>query len=751
MSDKTNSGSLESSTGGSTKQNADDGAFQLHNSDHPGMALVVSPLTGPNYLTWSVAIKTSLEAKDKMGFIDGTLLAPTDAAEYRRWKRVDSMVKAWIGNSISKEIADTLVCCISAKKLWDELEKRYGRRCGPLLYKIQRELSSLQQGTDPVATYYGKLHRGWDELDRLVPLPVCSCQNCKCDITEKLKTNKDSTRLLQFLMGLNQEYNIIRGQILNMSPLPNDDVAFNMVANVESERIVSMSYTNTGTDASALLAKNYVPRSDDRKKESGRKNDKQCNYCNGNGHTRDTCFKLHGVPDWYKELKDSKKGGSSKKVSANLVGANSSSSSEMEQEKDTINKQSELANMVSMLIKQEMGKFLKTKEPEEHVNYANVLNFVGNSSNSFSNNFLSIVHDSWILDTGASSHMCSDLSLMQHMKTQNPPIKVHLPDSATKTVKTKGQVTLHPKLTLHDVLYIPSFKFNLLSVCKLVKETNLHLTFHKNYCIVQDLRSKEIVAVAGVRKNLYILESKSFDPIVIKEAIFHYDASISIACTVSNTVNENITSLWHQRLGHSPLSVINQIDEVHKNNIKEIPVCDTCHFAKQHRLPFPISHNRTKNSLELLHIDVWGPYAVPSTTSAHYVLTIVDDHSRVTWTYLFKFKTEKISAWAEFIGYFGNIALKLGDLRHICDDEKILKSRIEVAITKGIECQDEEVKLSKLRENEEEDGNGSRGPVKPSEQPSLENKIWYSLLATISKTCPPSTQRWRQVEYYDQI
>ncbi|KAF7845621.1 uncharacterized protein G2W53_002526 [Senna tora] len=234
MGDKSNSGSVGSTTGGSTKQNADDGAFQLHNSDHPGMAIVVSPLAGPNYLTWSVAIKTSLEAKDKMGFIDGTLLAPTDPVEYRRWKKVDSMVKAWIGNSITKEIADTL-----------------------------RELSSIQQGTDPVATYYGKLHRGWDELDRLVPLPVCSCQNCTYDVTEKLKTMKESTRLLQF----NQEYNIIRGQILNMSPLPTEVVALNMVANVESERVVSMSYTNTGTDASAFLAKSYVPRNDYRERK----------------------------------------------------------------------------------------------------------------------------------------------------------------------------------------------------------------------------------------------------------------------------------------------------------------------------------------------------------------------------------------------------------------------------------------------------------------------------------------------------
>lgn len=29
-----------------------------------------------------------------------------------------------------------------------------------------------------------------------------------------------------------------------------------------------------------------------------------CDHCGGPGHDTTTCFKLHGVPDWYKELKD---------------------------------------------------------------------------------------------------------------------------------------------------------------------------------------------------------------------------------------------------------------------------------------------------------------------------------------------------------------------------------------------------------------------------------------------------------------
>lgn len=135
------------------------------------MQLVSSHLTRSNYLTWSVAIRTSLEAKDKAGFIDGSLAAPTTADEFRKWKRVDSMIKSWIMDSISKDIADTLIYCASAKKLWDEVEERYGISTGPQLYQIQREISTIQQGADSVTTYYSKLHRAWDELDRLVPVP----------------------------------------------------------------------------------------------------------------------------------------------------------------------------------------------------------------------------------------------------------------------------------------------------------------------------------------------------------------------------------------------------------------------------------------------------------------------------------------------------------------------------------------------------------------------------------------------------
>nr|XP_028950503.1 LOW QUALITY PROTEIN: peroxisomal membrane protein 11A-like [Malus domestica] len=59
---------------------------------------------------------------------------------------------------------------------------------------------------------------------------------------------------------------------------------------------------------------------------------------------------------------------------------------------------------------------------------------------------------------------------------------------------------------------------------------------------------------------------------------------------------------------------------------------------------------------------------------------------------------QKISAWAEFIGYAGSISLKFRDLNRISEDEKCVKSSIEIAITRGNGCEEEKERLSKLRE-----------------------------------------------------
>ena len=48
--------------------------YFLSNSDNPGVSLVIQHLTEENYSTWSRAVLIGLDAKSKIGFIDGSLL-----------------------------------------------------------------------------------------------------------------------------------------------------------------------------------------------------------------------------------------------------------------------------------------------------------------------------------------------------------------------------------------------------------------------------------------------------------------------------------------------------------------------------------------------------------------------------------------------------------------------------------------------------------------------------------------------------
>ena len=93
--------------------------FFLHASDSPGMNLVNWPFNGKGYGGWKRSILIALSAKNKIGFIDCTQkeLAPT-SADFKLWTRCNDMVLSWLLNSLSKEIADSVIYSITAKELW---------------------------------------------------------------------------------------------------------------------------------------------------------------------------------------------------------------------------------------------------------------------------------------------------------------------------------------------------------------------------------------------------------------------------------------------------------------------------------------------------------------------------------------------------------------------------------------------------------------------------------------------------------
>lgn len=147
------------------------------------------------------------------------------------------MVIAWLLNSVNKEISESVIYCLTASKLWNELQERYGQLDGAKLFQLQRDLNNLTQGTNDVASYFDKLKKLWDQMKVLNTFMACGC-DCKCGAkTHNNKMNEDM-KLMQFLIGLNEMYSGCRGDILMMKPLPSINQAYSIILHEEFQREV---------------------------------------------------------------------------------------------------------------------------------------------------------------------------------------------------------------------------------------------------------------------------------------------------------------------------------------------------------------------------------------------------------------------------------------------------------------------------------------------------------------------------------
>uniref|UniRef100_A0A803LR03 Uncharacterized protein n=1 Tax=Chenopodium quinoa TaxID=63459 RepID=A0A803LR03_CHEQI len=118
--------------------------------------------------------------------------------------------------------------------------------------------------------------------------------------------------------------------------------------------------------------------------------------------------------------------------------------------------------------------------------------------------------------------------------------------------------------------------------------------------------------------------------------------------TVRNVNKLSEPTLWHQRLGHAPMTKIRKIEDLKGIDKRCEDVCLTCPVAKFTKLPYILRNSRAKQAFELIHIDIRGAYKVPTRFNQRYFLTIVDDFSRVTWIKLLKEKSQAFSAIEEF-------------------------------------------------------------------------------------------------------
>ncbi|XP_039134878.1 uncharacterized protein LOC120272178 [Dioscorea cayenensis subsp. rotundata] len=129
---------------------------------------------------------------------------------------------------------------------------------------------------------------------------------------------------MQFLMGLNESYTNVRGNMLIMKPLPTVRQAYSLLIQEEKQREIR-SRSHFTLDGVSFNAGNTYNRNVTQIANRGKSEFRKlfCEYCKKAGHRKEKCFKLHGFPNNYKGKRD-------KKFVASVQGNNSAQTSNYE-------------------------------------------------------------------------------------------------------------------------------------------------------------------------------------------------------------------------------------------------------------------------------------------------------------------------------------------------------------------------------------------------------------------------------------
>ncbi|XP_057523858.1 uncharacterized protein LOC130803672 [Amaranthus tricolor] len=213
---------------------------------------VSEKLTYHNYTKWCKLMHIALDSRGRLKHIIAAPPAPADPNYNTAWD------------------------------LWKGIETLLGSGRDELqIFDLSTRANAIKQNNDTIEVYFSKLNTIWKEIDRRQPNPMKSDE----DITIFNKFIQ-TQRLYQFLAGLDESLDKERRDLINQVPLPTLDMAYAAVRREISRRGIMVHTSSLGHNPSEIgcdLIAHHRSR-----------------------HTKDTCFKLVGYPDWWEDLQKKK-------------------------------------------------------------------------------------------------------------------------------------------------------------------------------------------------------------------------------------------------------------------------------------------------------------------------------------------------------------------------------------------------------------------------------------------------------------
>ena len=289
----------------------------------------------------------------------------------------------------------------------------------------------------------------------------------------------------------------------------------------------------------------------------------------------------------------------------------------------------------------------------------------------------------WYVDSGASYHYCRHRDWFDTFNAVEGQT-VNMGDGGRIPLLGRGNIRAHVPISVDqtegalftDVHFAPDLTVNLLSVAAMTAK-GLSVSFNGRVCTIRNKKKRIIGRAVQVTNRLYRLSlSKALRQ---RAALPGNNApatpvspgaltTVGTAKPDSAFVRE-LLCLFHNRLGHASYDSVRKLFAKHMGKdterlmggrvIKLSPsaaplseACEACHLGKSHRAALP-KHSTTRSTapLELVHMDICGPFRVPSAGGARYWLLIVDDHCRYVYLRTMREKSEAPEIFKAFKAY----------------------------------------------------------------------------------------------------
>nr|GEU84191.1 retrovirus-related Pol polyprotein from transposon TNT 1-94 [Tanacetum cinerariifolium] len=244
----------------------------------------------------------------------------------------------------------------------------------------------------------------------------------------------------------------------------------------------------------------------------------------------------------------------------------------------------------------------------------------------------------FIVDSGCSKHMMGNLKLL-----------INFVEKFLGTMKFRNdQITpilgygdlVQGAVTIKRVYYVKGLNHKLFFVGQFC-DADLKVTFQKSTCYIRDLKGNDLLT--GSRgMDLYSI-------------ILQDTTSPNLICLMAKATSSQAW-LWHRRLSHLNFNTINLLSKndivvgLPKLKFVKDHLCSSYELGKAKRKSFQTKTTpSTKRRLHLLHMNLCGPMRVASINGKRYVLVVVDDYSRYTWTHFLRSKDETPKVLIEFL------------------------------------------------------------------------------------------------------